>query len=111
MANLGNVYFNKGDFDAAIEQYSRAARVKPDNAEIHYQLGVAYFQKGDYANAIKNHLKTVELAPKMADAHYALGLAYYRTNDYGLALKHIKIAEQLGKVIDPDMLKILESKK
>ncbi len=111
MANLGNVYFNKGDFDAAIEQYSRAARVKPDNAEIHYQLGVAYFQKGDYANAIKSHLKTVALAPKMADAHYALGLAYYKTADYDLALKHIKIAERLGKAIDPDMLKVLESKK
>ncbi|MGD0573132.1 MAG: tetratricopeptide repeat protein [Sedimentisphaerales bacterium] len=111
MANLGNVYFNKGDFDAAIEQYSRAARVKPDNAEIYYQLGVAYFQKGDYANAIRSHLKTVELAPKMADAHYALGLAYYKTADYDLALKHIKIAERLGKTIDPDILKVLESKK
>jgi tetratricopeptide (TPR) repeat protein len=111
MANLGSVYFDKGDFDAAIEQYSRAARIKPDNAEIRYQLGVVYFQKGDYANAIKSHLKTVELAPKMADAHYALGLAYYKTADYDLALKHIKIAERLGKVIDPDMLKVLESKK
>jgi regulator of sirC expression with transglutaminase-like and TPR domain len=111
MANLGNVYFNKGDFDAAIEQYSRAARVKPDNAEIYYQLGVAYFQKGDYANAIKSHLKTVELAPKMADAHYALGLAYYRTNDYNLALKHMKIAQQLGKTIDQNLLKAIENKK
>ena len=111
MMNLGNVYFNKGDFDAAIEQYSRAARVNPGNAEIHYQLGVAYFQKGDYANAIKSHLKTVELAPKMADAHYALGLAYYKTADYDLALKHIKIAERLGKAIDPDILKAIESKK
>ena len=111
MANLGSVYFSKGDFDAAIEQYSRAARIKPDNADIHYQLGVTYFQKGDYANAIKSHLKTVELAPKMADAHYALGLAYYKTADYDLALKHIKIAERLGKAIDPDLLKALESKK
>ena len=111
MANLGNVYFNKGDFDAAIEQYAKAARVKPDNAEIQYQLGVAYFQKGDYANAIKSHLKTVELAPKMADAHYALGLAYYKTANYTLSLKHMKIAEQLGKTIDPEMLKVLESKK
>jgi tetratricopeptide (TPR) repeat protein len=111
MANLGNVYFNKGDFDAAIEQYSNAARVKPGNAEIHYQLGVAYFHKGDYANAIKSHLKTVELAPKMADAHYALGLAYYKMGDYALALKHMKLAEGLGKTIDPDMLKVLENKK
>ncbi len=111
MANLGNVYFNKGDFDAAIEQYIRAARVKPGNAEIHYQLGVAYFQKGDYANATKTHLKTVELAPKMAEAHYALGLDYYKTTDYDLALKHIKIAQQLGKAIDPDILKVLENKK
>ena len=110
MANLGNVYFNKGNFDAAIEQYSNAVRVKPDNAEIHYQLGVAYFQKGDYANAIKNHLKTVKLAPKMADAHYALGLAYYKTADYTLALKHIKIAEQLGKAIDPNLITVIESR-
>jgi len=111
MANLGSVYFNKGNFNAAIEQYNKAVRVSPGNAGLYYQLGAAYSNKGDYANAVKAHLKAVELDPKMADAHYGLGFAYYKLKNYDLALEHIKTAEQLGKTIDPNLLKAIENKK
>jgi tetratricopeptide (TPR) repeat protein len=111
MACLGNVYFNKGDFDAAIEQYSRAARINQSNAGLYYQIGAAYFNKGDYANSIKAHLKTAELDPKMADAHYGLGLAYQRLGNIDSALEHLKMAEKLGKAIDPNLITALENKK
>ncbi len=110
MANLGNAYFNKSNFDAAIEQYNRAVRVNQNNAGIYYQLGAAYFNKGDYANAIKTHLKAVELEPKMADAHYGLGLSYYKLKNYEQAMEHIKIAEELGKAIDPNFINAIENK-
>jgi tetratricopeptide (TPR) repeat protein len=109
-ANLGTVYFNKGNFDAAIEEYIKAARLKPDNADIHYQLGLACFNKGDYAGAVKTYTKTVELAPKMADAHYALGFAYYKLNEYASAQEHMKMAEKLGKTIDPNLISAIENK-
>jgi tetratricopeptide (TPR) repeat protein len=110
LANLGNAYFNKSKFDAAIEQYNKAARVSPGNAGLHYQLGAAYSNKGDYENAVKAHLKAVELDPKMADAHYGLGFAYYKLKNYDLALEHIKTAEQLGKTINPNLLKAIENR-
>ncbi len=110
LANLGSVYFNKGDYDAAIEQYNKAARVNPANAGLYYQLGAAYSNKGDYENTVKACLKAVELDPKMADAHYGLGFAYYKLKNYDLALEHIKTAEQLGKTIDPNLLKAIENK-
>ena len=110
LVNLGNVYFNKGNFDAALEQYNKAVRVNPGNAGIHYQLGAAYSNKGDYKNAVKAHLKAVELDPKMADAYYGLGFAYYKLKNYDLALEYIKTAEQLGKTINPNLLKAIENK-
>ncbi|MGA2323748.1 MAG: tetratricopeptide repeat protein [Sedimentisphaerales bacterium] len=110
LANLGNVYFNESKFDAAIEQYNKAVRVSPDNAGLYYQLGASYSNKGDYENAVKAHLKAVELDPKMADAHYGLGFAYYKLKNYDLALEHLKTAEQLGKTIDPNLLKAIKNR-
>jgi hypothetical protein len=42
---------------------------------------------------------------------YGLGFAYYKLKNYGPALEHIKTAEQLGKTIDPNLLKAIENKK
>jgi tetratricopeptide (TPR) repeat protein len=111
LVNLGNAYFNKGKYDESIEQYNKAVRIQPNNAELLYQVGASYFNKGDYANAIKAHLKAIELSPKMADAHYGLGLSYYRMKNYDEAMEHIKIAEQLGKEIDQDLITAIEKKR
>ena len=111
LVNLGNAYFNKSKFNEAIEQYNKAERLQPNNAELLYQIGASYFNKGDYTNSIKAHLRAVKISPNMADAHYGLGVAYYKMKEYDKAMEHIKIAEQLGKTIDKNLITAIENRR
>jgi len=108
LANLGNAYFAKGSYKEAIEKYQRAIQISPDDAKLYYNLGISYSGRGEYEKAVKAILKAVGLDPEMADAHYALAFAYYKMKDYNSAAKYIKMAEQLGTKIDPDLLKAIE---
>jgi len=108
VANLGNAYFAKKDYDAAIEQYKKAIRIKPDDAAIHYNLGAAYSNKGDYEAAVKEHLRAIELEPKMSDAHNGLIFAYYKLGEYEEAWKHIETAKQQGVNVPEDLVAAVE---
>jgi Flp pilus assembly protein TadD len=35
----------------AIESYTEAARLRPDSAEVHYNLAIAYFESGNRSMA------------------------------------------------------------
>ena len=48
---LGDLYFERKDFEQAIGAYEKAIEVKPDLGEAHYQLGLAYKRKGEEAKA------------------------------------------------------------
>jgi tetratricopeptide (TPR) repeat protein len=38
----GNAYFNKGQYDLAIADATKALEISPGNAQAHYNRGVAY---------------------------------------------------------------------
>jgi tetratricopeptide (TPR) repeat protein len=94
--NLGNAYFGKKDYDAAIEQYRSAIQIAPGDARIHCNLAAAYTNKADYEQSMAAYLKAVEIAPGMGDAHYGLAFSYYKLNKYDLAWKHMETAKKLG---------------
>ncbi len=108
--NLGNAYFGKQEYDAAIEQYKKAIGIKPGDGTIHYNLGASYSNKGLYEQAVTEYLRAVEIEPEMADAHNGLGFGFYKLKRYDLAWKHIKIAEELGAEITKGLLAAIEDK-
>ncbi|KAA3632939.1 MAG: tetratricopeptide repeat protein [Calditrichaeota bacterium] len=75
--NLGSVSFQQEDYDAAIEQYTKALETTDLDmqARSQYNLGNAYFKKGDYQNAIASYQKSLEVNPDDHDAKYNLELA------------------------------------
>jgi Ca-activated chloride channel family protein len=48
----GNRAYQRGQFDQALEAYQQAARVKPEAAEIWFNLGNALYRRGDYRAAM-----------------------------------------------------------
>ena len=100
--NRGNAYADKGDYDRAIENYTRAIELNsknrghrivydvnkaikdytkaielsPKNADTYHCRGLVYYQKGDYDRAIEDFTRTIELNPNDAGAYYSRGLAY-----------------------------------
>jgi tetratricopeptide (TPR) repeat protein len=110
LANLGNAYFARGKYDAAVEQYKKAVRIKGDDAVIYYNLGAAYSNSGRYKEAVAEYLKAIEREPGVGDAHNGLGFGFYKLKEYDLAWKHIKKAEELGVDVAEDLLAVIEDK-
>jgi tetratricopeptide (TPR) repeat protein len=47
MDTLGLIYYKKGLYDIAIQEFTDSLEKMPDNATIHYHLGMAYYKKGN----------------------------------------------------------------
>ena len=77
----------RGDFDRAIQDYSKAIALKPDLAEAYNNRGNAYREKGDYDRAIQDYTKAIALKPDLAEAYYNRGVAYGAKGDYDRAIQ------------------------
>ncbi|MDX9858671.1 MAG: tetratricopeptide repeat protein [candidate division Zixibacteria bacterium] len=75
--NIGNVQYQQGDYQAALERYDKA--IKTDDvlqqARAHYNSGNAHFKAQDYPKAIESYKKALEVAPDDMDAKFNLELA------------------------------------
>ncbi len=73
--NLGRLYLKHEDhLDNAIECFTRAAELAPDDASSYNDLGNAYRAARQLDKAEANFRKALELKPNYAAAHYNLGL-------------------------------------
>jgi tetratricopeptide (TPR) repeat protein len=74
LIQLGNLYFDTGQFDQAIENYSKALEIDPKNADVRTDLGIMYRKKGEYDRAIAEFEKAAEANPKHVNSRYNLGI-------------------------------------
>jgi len=79
----GTAYFNKGQNDSAIADYSKAIELGCVGA--YYNRGLAYMKKAQNDLAIADFSKTIELDPKYANAYYNRGVAYSSNGQNDLA--------------------------
>jgi SpoVK/Ycf46/Vps4 family AAA+-type ATPase len=92
----GNRFYEKGDFDNAIELYNRAIECSPpDNPHLykyHYNRGLAHACKEEYVEALSDVQKVVNLMPDFAEAYHILGLIYEYMHQLDAAIAQYKIA-------------------
>ncbi len=79
-------YQKKGDYDAAIADFTKVLELNPKAVQIYHLRGAAYQKKGDHDKAIADHTKTVELNPKVAVTYSIRGRAYVEKGDLGPAI-------------------------
>jgi tetratricopeptide (TPR) repeat protein len=65
-------------FDAAIENFRTAIRLKPDDMLAREWLGLAYIFSKRYEEAIQTYNKLLELKPDYANAYGNLGYVYFQ---------------------------------
>jgi Flp pilus assembly protein TadD len=73
--NLGAFFLKKGRLDDAMDQFTKAIEIKPDEASVLDNLGSALLQKGNLDEAIVLYQKALELKPAQASIHYNLANA------------------------------------
>ena len=71
----GAVLREQGHLDQAASCYRRALALKPDHAEVHYNLGAALKDQGKLDEAAASYRRAIALKPDYAYANYNLGAA------------------------------------
>ena len=67
---------NKGDYDKAIADYTKAIEIASKGCDAYYNRGDAWQSKGDHGKAIADYTKAIEIDPKDADAYNSLRMAH-----------------------------------
>jgi tetratricopeptide (TPR) repeat protein len=74
--NLGNVYFDTGNYELALLALTRAVQINPTLSESHSNLGNVYLKKGQVEDAIYQYQAALEINANDPKAHNNLGNAY-----------------------------------
>ena len=86
-----------GSFPEARNAFREAVRLRPDDAEAHYNLGLALGKLKRDQEALSEFAQAVKLQPDLARAHRNLGLASLNLN----RLDEAKKALQEAAALDP----------
>ena len=71
--SLGDQARDRGDWVAAVENYTRHLAEAPEDAGIWVQLGHAYKGTGNLDDAARSYFRSLSLLPDVADTHVQIG--------------------------------------
>ncbi len=84
-AELGEAYVEAGGIGEAIEQYAKAAKLRPEFLDLRYRLARLRLEVGDVGLARRELEAIVEARPSFFDARAAYGMACYLEGDTAVA--------------------------
>ena len=94
--NRGNIFKDALDYEAAIEDYDKAVKLKPDLEQAFFNRAFAHRQRADYAAAVADYNRALKLDPGDAMALNNRAVAYFLSGDYGNALADVEQAADLA---------------
>jgi tetratricopeptide (TPR) repeat protein len=86
----GDMLFEQGLYDEAIEAYKKAIKMKPDWALAHNNLGLAYSKYNQKDLAIEEYNEAIRLDPHLGEAYYNLASIYYDRRSFEQAISFYK---------------------
>lgn len=90
---LGDSYRGHGEYDQAIEVYTKAINEFPNTPNLHLTLGWIYFDQGEDINlAVREFEKVIALDNTIAESYYGLARVRSIENRYEEADKYYKEA-------------------
>lgn len=82
----GNEFFKRGEWDAAIERYSKAVDLDPENHVFYSNRSAAYAGAGEWAKAAADGARCVELNAGFLKGYHRVSNALFHTQDYKQAI-------------------------
>ena len=102
--NIGVVYYSQGDYDKALEYYSKTLAIRekvlgtehPNTARSYGNIGVVYKNQGDYDKALEFFTKDLAICEKVLGTEHPdtaicynnIGVVYKNQGDYDKALEY-----------------------
>jgi tetratricopeptide (TPR) repeat protein len=74
LIQLGNLYYDNGRFQEAVEYYGRALEIDPKNVNVRTDRGTSYWSLGQADAAIAEFQKSLAIDPGHAQTLYNLGV-------------------------------------
>ncbi|MDD5337325.1 MAG: AAA family ATPase [Candidatus ainarchaeum sp.] len=84
---LGNDYYERGDYEKAIENYNTSILLNPIFSEAYFNRALSYYQLKNYDRSISDYTKSAELDPNNPIIYNNRGDAYYKKQDFQSAIK------------------------
>ena len=88
--DLGNIQFELGDYDSAVENYENVLEKVTENAVIYYQTAIAYEANDNVDKAISNHLKALAVNENFHPSYKKLGILFMARNDNESAIEYFQ---------------------
>jgi tetratricopeptide (TPR) repeat protein len=89
-----------GRLEEAVSELREAAKLDPENSDLHRELGITFLLDKDWKRARVEMLEAIRHDPTDADAHNGLGYALEKLGEFGSALNEYRTATHL----EPDDL-------
>ncbi len=93
--HLANTYYHSGDYEKAIEGYTKVIKLKSDYINAYIFRGVSYNNLKKYKKAILEYNKAIELKPNYATTYNNRGNTYASLKEYEKAIADYNKAIEL----------------
>jgi tetratricopeptide (TPR) repeat protein len=94
--NLGNIYFEQGEYNNALLRYKKAIEFDPSYWLSYYKAGSALYKLERYKEAEELLEKAAKINPNSYEAYYLLGIVRYKLNNYEEARKTLREATEIN---------------
>jgi len=94
--NLADSRYRKGKYEASIEAYRAALRIKPDLAEAHLSIGLCLAAQKKYPRAIAEFDEAIRMVPEYGEAHASIASADLMLGNVDGALVHAREAVRIS---------------
>ena len=93
--NQGLAYYNKGQYQKAVDTFLEALKIFPSYTVCLTNLGLAYEALRDYKKAIESYTMAIQFDPGDPNPHFFLGRLYYRLKSPKKAKQSLERALEL----------------
>lgn len=84
---IGRIYTRVGKYDKAIEAYTAAINLSPEDADNYYNRGNVYADLKEYNMAVEDFTKSIEINPKDDKVYNDRGYCYDELGEYPKAVE------------------------
>ncbi len=104
----GIVYAKQNNFTQAVSDFTKVIELDPNNADAYNNRGFICDKQGNFTQALSDYNKAIELNPRLAMAYNNRGNVYYQLKEYDQAWGDVHKVEELGAVVDPNLINALK---
>jgi tetratricopeptide (TPR) repeat protein len=93
---LGVVFYEKSDYDGAIDSITKALQINPNDPDAYFNLGNTYAEKGELDEALVCFLKSAEINPELFEAYNNIGNIFMERKQFDKGIMYYQRALNLN---------------